>query len=485
MSTSARAAAVRGDNYQYAIAWVHAADALRDAGVASISVEDAGGGQFDDVVVRRADGAADLFLQVKSSNSGDVDVDEDWLTTASSKQGRSPLQHFYATWNQLKRAGRLFELKLITNRGFDSSHPLLGPLRDNYAGSIRVGELRTKSARTDAGKSAARWVAHLGIDLEHLYGFLEAVQWEQAGPESTWRGHAKRAMRVAGLRDDDEAVEVGIAIIRGWVMTGAGPQSADDIRAAVDQANLLADSAQLVFAVYGIDRPASPDRANVSIDWVDRFAGQEAADRYQVMDPADWRDRFPGDLRTARRSLEAYRARRVQVTGALRQAMFFAVGATLLDVRRWVLTVQQRDGIWTTDADPRPGVTPRELARQQIGQGPDIAVAVALANDITAAVADYVLAAVPTVSELLVLGPEGSPGGTAVPSNAWLTGWVRATRDVIREFSANSARIHLFVSGPASAALMLGHQWNTLPAPTTVYEYDRLQRTYFPTFEFA
>jgi hypothetical protein len=148
-------------------------------------------------------------------------------------------------------------------------------------------------------------------------------------------------------------------------------------------------------------------------------------------------------------------------------------------VRRWVLDVPQRDEAWTTEAAPQSGVIPHVLARRRVSEGPDVAVAVALANDITDAVASYISAALPHVGELVVLGPEGDPGGSAVPSNAWLTAWVRAARNEIRRTAASARRIHLFLSGPASAALLLGHQWNTLPAPTTVYEYERTRRTYF------
>lgn len=44
-----------------------------------------------------------------------------------------------------------------------------------------------------------------------------------------------------------------------------------------------------------------------------------------------------------------------------------------------------------------------------------------------------------------------------------------------------SERVHLFMACPAGVALMLGHQWNLLPA-TTVYE---CAHTYVPTVTFA
>jgi SMODS-associated and fused to various effectors sensor domain len=481
MKLPARAAAVRGDNYQYAIAWLHAADALTDPAVASISVEDAGGGQFDDIVVRRTDHNPDHFEQAKSSNSGNVVVDEEWLTTPATTQGRSPLQHFHATWRALREGDRLFALALTTNRGFDNVHPLLGPLRDNFTARIRVDELCDKGPRSNAKRALRAWVEHLESDEAEILQFLEVVRWEQAGSEGSIRDNAKRAMRLAGLRDDDEAVEIGIAIVREWVMTGAGPQTPDELRIAVDKHNLLDDSAQLTLLVNGIDRPANAEPAHVTIDWVDRFPDAPPERRYEASNPQDWTGQFPEDLHRAQTSLEQYRARHVLVTGAMRQAMHFATGRTLPDVRRWVLAVNQRGEIWTSDAKPQRNVHARVLERRAIDQGSDIAVAVCLANDVTEAVSGFLTDRGVPVGTLLALGPDDAPGGTAVPSNSWLTAWVRSARDAVRDEARAASRIHLFMSGPASAALLLGHQWNALAPDTVVYEYD--QRTYFPTFE--
>lgn len=477
----ARAAAVRGDNYQYAVAWDYVCRALTDPGIESVSIEDAGAGQFDDVVVRRNDNQPDEYLQVKSSNSGDKAVTDGWLTTAPSKTGRSPLQHFHRTWTSLKATGRPFQLTLLTNRGFDHEHPILGALRDNYDSRIRVHDLGAASATNTVGTSRDAWAAHLGVSSDELLDFLATVRWEQSGPEATWREDVKPRMRIAGLCEDDEAVEVGIAIVRDLVMRGAGPQSANELRRAVDQRNLLASTAQLTFAVNAIDRPASAHIAHVTVDWVDRFASDDPWRRFRTTEPADWTARFPADLARARTSLEAYRARRVFITGASRLSTHFAVGNELADVRRWVLAVDQRGEVWTTDATPESRVVADVVTRRSLGAGTDLAVGIALRNDLT----DDVIAHVHDlpVETVLILGPGGAPGPTAVPSNGWLTAWIHDAREIIRQAARKADRVHLFISAPASAALMLGHTWNAIPAPTTLYDFDG--RVYFPTFQFG
>lgn len=232
--------------------------------------------------------------------------------------------------------------------------------------------------------------------------------------------------------------------------------------------------------MHAIDRPNDPRIANVTLDWVDRFTGEDPWRRHHVADPEDWTSRFPADLARARTSLEAYRARRVLVTGAMRLATHFFVGNELADVRRWVLAVDQRGQTWTTDAPLEAGIGASVLAQRPVGAGGDLAVGIALTNDVTDDVLAHVRTQAMPADTLLVLGPDGAPGPAAVPTNGWLTAWTRSARDTIRQAARRAERVHLFMSAPASAALLLGHAWNTLPVPTIVYEFDG--RDYFPTF---
>jgi hypothetical protein len=81
---------------------------------------------------------------------------------------------------------------------------------------------------------------------------------------------------------------------------------------------------------------------------------------------------------------------------------------------------------------------------------------------------------------LLVLGPHAEPGPQAVPSAGWAIGWARAARDHARNAVAGigSTRVHFFIAAPTGLAMMLGHQWNLMPA-TTIYEH--LRPGYTPT----
>jgi hypothetical protein len=476
MSLAPRAAAIRGDDYQHAVGWVAACEALCDPDIQSVSIEDAKGGYFDDVVTRRRAGP-DVFIQVKSSNSGNVIVDSTWLLSSASPAGRSPLQHFYATWTRLISAGRPFDLILLTNRAFDHQDPILGDLRDLKTNRVRVDDLRTRAPTSKAGKERRQWAAHLGVTEEELLTFLAQVTWRHADSEPDWDERARLLMRQAGLRTDDEAIAIGKTLVRSWVTSGAGPQTRDEIRRQVADKGLLARSGTLTLAVHAIDHQPAAAPANVELDFTALFEGDTPFVRRQLKDPSDWQQIIVPELTRAARALEVYGPRRVHVSGSMRLPLWFAVGRQLPDVRQWTLSLDQHGQEW--HSSPAEEVTPRALAEITIGQGTDLALAAAITHDPTADIQAYLRDTRIPVANLLVLGPAGNPGYQAVPGGEWAAGWARAARDHARNAARNygAQRVHLFIAAPQAIALMLGHHWNLMP-PTTVYEHR--PPSYFP-----
>ncbi len=480
MSLPSRAAALRGDDYQHVIGWYWAAQALSDPVILSVSIEDRLGGSFDDIVVRRRS-ASDLYWQVKSSNAGSVLVDESWLfTKKASARAKSPLQHFHATWKTLNAAGNPFELAIVTNRGFDAAHPILGRLRDLSNSSIDAAKLLEAKAGSDAAAARDRWAAHLGIEPTELVEFLSALRLKTEGDEESLSLRCSQVMRNAGLRGDQQAVDQGKLLVRDWVKQGAGPQDTESIRRQAIGLGLVAKSSTLLFAVQGIDREQgiAPD---VELDIVELYAGDDSRTRYQLSDPDDWQNKVRPQLAAKATQLEGYTSRRVHLAGYMRLPLWFAVGWSLPDSRRWVLSLDQRGVEWRTSevADP---VTPSVLDNRNMGAGTDLALAVGLTTDPTKAVANFLAQAGLPVGRLLVLGPDGAPGPNAVPGAGWTSSWARAVRDealaAVRENGAK--RVHLFMAAPAGAALFLGHQWNMMPS-TVVYEFVPQDNLYVPT----
>ena len=154
MTLPAQAAFLRGSNYHLAIGWLWACKMLHGPErILTVSVEDAAGGAFDDIVVRRAVGR-DLYIQSKSSNYAEVIVDGEWLLTPVTVDGRSPLERFYGTYTDLVAAGREFSLEMWTNRGFDHDNPLLGNLLDRRYDRIVTDEVIAAGNEAERARNA-------------------------------------------------------------------------------------------------------------------------------------------------------------------------------------------------------------------------------------------------------------------------------------------------------------------------------------------
>ncbi|MEV4624590.1 SAVED domain-containing protein [Asanoa sp. NPDC049573] len=475
MTPPARAAALRGDDYQHIIGWYWACQALLDPDIISISIEDVDGGAFDDIVVRRHTDPS-CFLQVKSSNTAETIIDANWLTTASTPNGKSPLKHFHATWAAHRYDDPLPRFQLISNRAFDHIDPILRFL-DKHSNTVGQ-RLRPSTPGSKAGKQRKSWAEHLGITVTEMSAFLDQFELHHEGNEASWFRQARDAMRGAGLRIDNDAVTLGRDLVREWVKTGAGARTRDDIRKEVTAADLLARKGTLIFAVHAIDRPAHSLQPVQVLDFVDLYEGETDRERRQLVNPDDWQTTVMPQLAAKVQDLEAFGVRRVHVIGAMRLPMWFATGVRLPDIRGWVVSADQRTDEWRSDVTPSL-VEARELHKAELGQGADLAVAVALTHDIAGDVEAYLRSNGTSVGELVVFGPAHGPSQTAVPDAAFAVGWAHAARTAIAIATQRTAarHLHLFFAAPAGAALMLGHHWNMMP-PTTVYEH--LVPTYAP-----
>ena len=471
MNLPARAAAVRGDDFQYTLGWFHACQALAQAGATvSVSVEDAGAGSFDDVVVRRSNGRH-LYQQAKNSNYSDVVISEAWLLTATGN-GKSPLRHYFDSWTTLRHDGRP-EFQLITSRGLDHTDPLL-KLRD-IGTELLLPKAAAAGPRTDAGKASVRWAKALGITRDELLAFLADFRIVTTGNESSWREQAKAQMRLAGLRFNDEAVQTGVDIVREWVKQGLGPRTLAQIREDVGARDLLAREGQVILAIHAIDRPTSANQPTVTLDWVDRFDGDSDRNRRVLRDPTGWAD-LSRELAGAERTLREYGIHRLLVEGAMRLGVWFAVGAAFPETRRWQLEADQRGETWSTERAPEQdshGAVPLGNPVHLDAGTSNVAVVVALTLDSRDDVVEFVRERGLAATVLTVTSQNG-PGRDSIQDGAHARNWARSARELIRaqlrELDPRPQHIHLFLAAPAGAALLLGHDWNLLPT-TLVYEH--------------
>ena len=118
-------------------------------------------------------------------------------------EGSSPLLHFYATWRTLRSAGGSFELALVTNRGFDAGHPIIGTARRLYDGHLQVDSIRVAGSRSKLGKARVSWAKHLEIDAGELLDFLGDLQLLPEGSDSSVDKLAQAMMRTTSRSSDE------------------------------------------------------------------------------------------------------------------------------------------------------------------------------------------------------------------------------------------------------------------------------------------
>ena len=288
-------------------------------------------------------------------------------------------------------------------------------------------------------------------------------------------------MKGAGLRHDPDAVVLGVDLVREWVKQGVREVTRDDLHARVATANLLAHSGMLVLAVHAIDRLPSPLTPTRTLDWIERYDGDDPRQRRLLRPEHTYADLL-AELRTTEAELRPYGVWHLRVDGAARLSVHFATGTVFSGVRGWQTSFNERGTVWSSSDDMLEQTAARLLSPvEAIAASGDLAVAVSLATDAGAAVLDYARSS-GCAASVVNIGSEKAPGDGAISGSAHAKTWARQARELIRAEVARlgAARVHLFLSAPAGAALLLGQDWNMLP-PTTVYEYTG--STYAPTFE--
>jgi hypothetical protein len=210
---------------------------------------------------------------------------------------------------------------------------------------------------------------------------------------------------------------------------------------------------------------------------VDRFAGETPFEKRKPKAPATWHQ-LQNDIDAL--AAECRGSSRIVVTGSLRLATAFAVGASLRMVTNTDVAVVQRGSLWSSDA-PYDALVQPILHEVPIGQGDELAVAVAIAADLTDDVAEYLRTADIAVDRLAVLSLAGEPRDSAVQSAEHACAIAVGVRNEVRKQARSHPRVHLFQAGPMGVALLLGHRWNRV-APTIVYEDLGSHDGYEPAF---
>lgn len=472
---SASGARLTGDDLQHAIAWYYALLALQPrAGITSIAVEAANAGNVDDVVIRHAE-PPDDYLQVKAAVAATHPATIDWLTDAT-RRSASILRRFHDFYLQATAAGPTPRLQLVTNRSIEPTDPIL-TLRDC---DDRVAERLRRADSRQVVAARADLARHLGVSEDDACSFLDCLRFRTDASEATWSESVKHLSLALGLDATDAALRLGVSEIREWVKTSREEKTPDDIDAAVARLGLrVADPWEtLVIEALDTETEVELDDAPIVVDWVDRFAGDEARTRRGLRNPADWNTVLRDDLAVAERAL---RTKRVLVRGQARLPVWFAIGVHLSRTRGYHVATVQNGELWSTDRTPAPApaLTTTPL-RDPLPGGP-LALSVAISADPSEDAALHLAYNTPTAGHLRVTLKSGI-GSHALDGvdHAWAS--ALAVRDEVRRIAstAQPSTLHLFLAAPAGFALLLGHVWDRVP-DTQTYE-DLKTSGYEPAF---
>lgn len=104
-----------------------------------------------------------------------------------------------------------------------------------------------------------------------------------------------------------------------------------------------------------------------------------------------------------------------------------------------------------------------------------------MSGDLTSAVLEHAQAASLPLNCLVVLSVP-NPGRDALGDPADVLGWTQAVTHELRTLAEEGhPRLHLFLHGPRTAAVLLGNAWNRMP-PTQLWDDLGPGRGYTPTF---
>ena len=457
-----------GDRYQWLVAWNACVAVLWDAATdadnpaVTVGIEVDNAGNLDDVVIRRLR-PPHSYAQVKYAVNSSTPVSISYLTAPSKTGGPSILQKIASAWRQLAQRGEPVELSIITNRAPDPSDALIKG-RDARTGLL-VPAAEAGGPRSVLGAVRRQWAQAAGLTEPELLDLLGILVFDLARDRPHLEQIGKLTMLVSGLRGDDAALAAGADWVAEQVVAGQRELDITAIRQAVSMRNLGSGPAQTVVSIATLSPDPLAAQAIYTLDWVDRFDGENAYAKRRPKPPASWQQ-LQADIEQIPARIGG--VSRVAITGTFRQATAFTIGAALRMVTQTDVAVVQRGVLWRSDAAYESPSFPA-ITDYDLGQGDDIAIGVEISTALREDVRSFLREQQVPAGRLVILSPPGGFRDNAVSGPEDAAALAVGIRDTVRQLVRGHRRVHLFLAGPMGLALLLGHRWNRV-APTVVYE---------------
>lgn len=462
---------IAGDRYQWSHVWRACLQVLRDheqstasgnPGMA-VGVELDDSGNVDDVVLFRQTPPHD-YSQAKYAVDASSPVGQEYVTSVA-RSGSSLISKFARAHADFAARGESARLSLVTNRVPDHRSSLISG-RDSRTGLL-VPKAGLQGPNSERGRERAAWARAAGLNEGGLLELLSVLRFELGWDPQLLQEHLCLLMAATGLRADANAVRVATAWVEERVIAGQKRIDLGAIRSAVNTLNLRAGRVWPTISITCLKPDPLAAEAVYALDWVDKFEGEDPFSKRRPAPPASW-DALAADLDDLGRSLSGLDA--ALVTGSLRQATGFALGARLRKVAGFDVGLKQGPQVWRSD-EPFESPTAPATRAISLALGPDLAVVVDVATSATDDVVAWIRGQSLPIGRVLTLSPAvGTPRDQALPDGSAAIALAVGIRDTVRrEVRTGSMRVHLFLAGPLGLALLLGHRWNRV-CETIVYE---------------
>lgn len=453
---------------------------LPNSNVVKIGIEDPDAGNADDVTIYKSNGLHEFF-QIKSSVDGRESANVSWLMQLSKAGGPSIIQGLFNIWKQHNASGSKLKITFFTNRPAAADDNFIS-LRDGKDGTVakRIKEAKPKS---EVGRLKQQLVTHLNTTEEQLLNFLNDLGFKVGRLYNELREDARILMFSAGFRYDEEAITLGESIVRNWVTDGKRCLAITDIKHEIKGLLCIGELPSASLLVQAIDQDLMPETATIALNWVGYFDGDEPRMRRIPRDSTLWNTKFRKEIQEAAKLMRSRRETRVLVRGHMRLPTWFTIGVELGRTVGFEEVVSFQGNVpWSSK-----GVVdeyPIEVAcNNKFSDKNEMAIGIALSVDPSKDVINHLQKTPNDIGRYICITPTVGVGNTILKNDKQVRQWAYNVRDMVRNIAREyqPSKIHLFLSTPHGAALLLGHLWDRMP-PTQLYEDLGALGNYVPSF---
>jgi len=167
------------------------------------------------------------------------------------------------------------------------------------------------------------------------------------------------------------------------------------------------------------------------------------------------------------------------------------LAGSVLDLKSAVQTELVQKGrvgarVWRADDGSATAAARFAVEEEKVGSGPDLAVAVSVAQPVLVQARAYVTAKLPAVGRIVSFNLPSGPGQQSVVGGGHAAVLAEQISNYVRDITADNpdAMVHIFAAAPNSLLYFLGQHHQAI-APCIVYEYDfdrKAHRSYQPSF---